>query len=121
MKNCVIDHSNAKSRTQDLPQAQPDDANTIRRSAIESVVSITDCLAASADFKSAFLFAQPELVKSLAELYKEVNVEPDILKMKDTIGKMRAQIATAPEDLRVSLSEAFESMFSGIENVLNAE
>jgi len=114
MKECVIDHSDGKSRTQDLPQSTPVEGKEINRSAINAVVSLTDCIAASADYKSAFLFAQPELAQSFVNLYVAVHNEKSLKNIEDIILIMHTQINAAPEHLHQSLSEAFEGMFGQI-------
>ena len=119
MKECVIDHSDGKSRTQDLPQSTPVEGKEINRSAINSVVSLTDCIAASADYKSAFLFAQPELVKSFIDLYVAVHNEKSLKNIEDIMLIMHTQINTAPPDLQPSLNEAFEGMFGQVDATLH--
>lgn len=70
IRNSITWHS--KPDTVNLPTSVGTD-NTIRWKQINAVISVVDCVAASADYKSAFLFWQPEMAWEFMSVYTAMN------------------------------------------------
>ena len=106
LRDIIAGHSNSKPKTIDLPEkwrkltSVPDwfDAKVV-----DAVVSVVDCAAASWDYKSAFFFAQPEIMVEFEQVFNAMekqswipNIEQAILHLQNI-----AQIIEACPDAKM--------------------
>ena len=108
IEKSITGHS--KADTKNLPAEGREYQGKSDWKVINSVISTVDCAAASADYKSAFLFSHPEMTWQFINVYKAMK-ECDVEKAITHLEKM-ANIAESVKDpqLRNALKEALNSL-----------
>jgi len=105
--------THSKAKTTDLPSTVAGETYTgeVRPEIIYGVTSVVDCSAASTDYKTAFLFGQPEIAAQFRLVYESMAVkdfltaEKNLLKIVDIV----KDSSTNPA-LQTALLEALDSM-----------
>lgn len=107
IKNWILSHSSPK--TTSLPSKRY--SGEVRPDIIYGVTSVVDCAAASADYKTAFLFGQPEIVTQFKLVY-EAMAQWDISTAEKSFVKI-VEIINASDidiELKTALLNAVDSM-----------
>lgn len=107
IRNSVVWHS--KADTKNLP-IQVDMNSPLRAEKINAVISVVDCVAASTDYKSAFLFWRPEVSWEFMSVYTAMNE----WKIDIAINELHKIVETAKtipdQNLRSSIMDALNSL-----------